>query len=91
MSNGADGSIENLKQRLGMIIEACNGIQSAARLIEDRTDGAIVSLTHTCEDSANDDVSNALAALGEIKSVVEQQIAAAVRAADAIASYSASR
>jgi hypothetical protein len=91
VSDGADGSIENLKQRLGMIIDACGEIQSALRLAEDRTDGAMVSLTHTAEDSANDDVAAALTELGKIKQGIEDYVAAAQQAADKVAAYRATR
>lgn len=91
MSDGTDGSIENLKQRLDLIIEACGAVQSALRLAEDRSDGALIAIAHTCEDSSHEEVARAMTQLGKIKQGIEQYVAAASEAADAIASYKMTR
>lgn len=91
MSDGTDGSIENLKQRLDLIIEACGAVQSALRTAEDRADGALVSIAHTCEDSAHPEVARAMTELGKVKQGIEDYVAAAASAADAIASYKMTR
>ena len=88
---GDDGSIENLKQRLDLIIEACGGVQSALRTAEDRADGALQSIAHTCEDSAHPEVTRALTELGKVKQGIEDYVAAATSAADAIAAYKMTR
>lgn len=91
VSDGTDGSIENLKQRLDLIIEACGGVQSALRTAEDRADGALISIVHTCDDSAHPDVTRAMAALGKVKQGIEEFVAAAADAADGIAAYKMTR
>jgi hypothetical protein len=89
--NGTDGSIENLKQRLALIVQACGDVQSALRTAEDRADGALVSIAHTCEDSAHPEVERAMTELGKVKQGIEDYVAAAANAADAIAAYSMTR
>lgn len=91
MSAGDDGSVENLKQRLAMIVDACGQIQSALRTAEDRTDGAMISLAHTTEGSGSDEITSAFAALGMIKQGIEDYVAAAATAAEHITAYAATR
>ena len=80
-------NIENLKQRLQLIVQACEDTQGALRVVEDRVDGAMIALTAATDSSEHDAVTTALSELGKIKAMIEQQIASAKMAADAVATY----
>jgi antitoxin (DNA-binding transcriptional repressor) of toxin-antitoxin stability system len=86
-----DGSIENLKARISLIIQEVEAIESALMLVVDRVDAAIVATAHTGEDSASDHVATALSSLGRVKGEIEQQVAAALDAREALTFYRESR
>lgn len=84
---GGDGTIEGLKGRINEIINAVEGIESALRLVEDRTDGALVATSNATEESASLDVLAALASFAKIKQEIEGQAGAALAAKEALERY----
>ncbi len=87
MASGNDASVENLKQQLSMIAQTLDEVQSALRVVEDRTDGAFTAVSHATEDSANSDVLVALVNLAKIKEAIEGQVNAAHEATEALTRY----